>query len=192
MRGTFQDLLVDAWNATCGHFNFSAKSKGQWLQSQGGREACMSGPEWHKCRAAQPRQLTWFRSQPHVCLQWLNTSKTWVSLTLEAKKLCWLMSHFSFFLFFFVCCEWPLFSCCCFMTIKKKNERRLCKYYIHLFGLEGSRYKRNPGLIFFFHPDLKGISKLWATLSSAPDLKLGSSVSSPETCVGEAHLFIYA
>lgn len=151
MRGTFQDLPVDAWNATCGHFNFSAKSKGQWLQSQGGREACMSGPEWHKCRAAQPRQLTWFRSQPHVCLQWLNTSKTWVSLTLEAKKLCWLMSHFSLFLFFFVCCEWPLFSCCCFMTIKKKWTPTVQILYSSLWP-RGKPLQEKSWINFFFSP----------------------------------------
>lgn len=122
--GTFQELPVDAWNATCSHFDFSAKSKRQWLQSQGGREGCMSGLEWRECRAAQPKQLSWLKSQPHYALRWLNIRKTRTSLTFEAKKLCWSMSHFSFVLLFFICREWPLFSCCCFVTTattKKMN-----------------------------------------------------------------------
>lgn len=111
-----------------------------------------------------------------MCMQVVSVREPLAGVTFEAGKLHWLMSHPSFVLLYFICCEWPLFSCCCFKT-KKKKKSPLYKCYICLFGLEGCYCPEKKSWINFSPTQiLEKRLRLQATLMSAPTLKLGSSL----------------
>lgn len=82
MEDTFQDtttsspLPVDAWNATLGHFNFSAKFKGQWLQSQVAGKLAWQAQTDIMVEENGPDDLLGSGRSPVDACRWLDVRKT--------------------------------------------------------------------------------------------------------------------
>lgn len=73
-------------------------------------------------RNAAPATYLFQVAGPCMPPRWLDVRKTLGGLTFEAKKLHWLMSHFSCLLLYFVGYEGPLFPHSCFMAIKNNSH----------------------------------------------------------------------
>lgn len=108
--------------------------------------------------------------------RWLDVRKTLGGLTFEAKKLHWLMSHFSCLWLYFISYEWPLFSQSCFMAIKITPTMQIL---YSSFWPKGKLLQEKSWIFFFFYPDLKGKARLGTTLESAPYRKVGSFLTEP-------------